>query len=53
MEQKIRIVIEENKKKDTFIQKYVIGKKLPAEDRDFVLNFLKEYEIVITGKNLS
>lgn len=29
LEQKIKLIIEENKKKDGFIQTYIVGKKLP------------------------
>lgn len=30
LEQKIKLVIDENKKKDNFIQTYIMGKKLPT-----------------------
>jgi hypothetical protein len=33
LEQKIALVIEENKKKDSFIQSYIMGKKLPQGDK--------------------
>lgn len=33
LDQKIRLVLEENKKKDAFIQNYIMGKKLPAHER--------------------
>ena len=29
LENKIKMVIDENKKKDSFIQTYIMGKKLP------------------------
>lgn len=33
LEQKISLVIEENKKKDSFIQTYIMGKKLPQNEK--------------------
>jgi len=33
LEQKISLVIEENKKKDSFIQTYIMGKKLPQKEK--------------------
>lgn len=30
-----------------------MGKKLPTGQRQFVTAFLKEYEICVTGKNIS
>lgn len=43
LEQKFKLVIEENKKKDTFIQTYIVGKKLMQSDKDLVTNFIKQY----------
>ena len=45
LEQKIQTVIEETKKKDSFIQTYIMGKKLPQKDQDFVREFVKQYEL--------
>lgn len=47
------MVIDENKKKDSFIQTFIMSKKLPQNDREFLAAFLKEYEISVTGKNLN
>jgi hypothetical protein len=33
LEQKIKLVIDENRKKDNFIQTYVMGKKLPTGEK--------------------
>jgi len=33
LEQKIKLVIDENKKKDAFIQTYIMGKKLPTNEK--------------------
>lgn len=53
LEQKIKLVIDENKKKDAFIQAYIMGKKLPNNEKEFVTVFLKEYEITVTGKKIN
>lgn len=43
LEQKIALVIEENKKKDSFIQSYIMGKKLPQTEKEFIIEFVKQY----------
>lgn len=53
LENKIKMVIEENRKKDCFIQTFIMGKKLPQNEREFVAAFLREYEIVVTGKHIT
>jgi hypothetical protein len=53
LEQKIKLVVDENKKKDNFIQTYIIGKRLPTSERELVTAFLKQYELSVTGKDLS
>ena len=53
LENKVKIVIDENRKKDSFIQTYIMGRKLPQNEKEFVTAFLKEYEITVTGKNIS
>lgn len=30
-----------------------MGKKLPTTEREFIAAFLKEYEICVTGKNIT
>ena len=53
LENKIKMVIDENKKKDAFIQTFIMGKKLPQSDREFITSFMKEYEITMTAKNIN
>jgi hypothetical protein len=53
LEQKIKLVVDENKKKDSFIQTYIIGKRLPTNERELVTAFLKQYELSVTGKDLT
>ena len=53
LENKVKIVIDENKKKDSFIQTYIMGRKLPQNEKEFISTFLREYEITVTGKNIS
>lgn len=43
LQQKIKLLIEQNKKKDGFIQTYIVGKKLTPNDKDLVINFIKQY----------
>jgi hypothetical protein len=50
LEQKISLVIEENRKKDAFIQSYIMGKKLPTNEKDFISEFIKQYGIQLSGK---
>ena len=47
LEQKLKLVIDENKKKDSFIQTYIVSKKLVQSDKDIVANFIKQYQITI------
>lgn len=53
LEQKISLVIEENKKKDSFIQTYIMGKKLPQKEKQLVVEFIKQYEISLNGKSIN
>ena len=53
LEQKITLVIEENKKKDSFIQTYIMGKKLPQGDKEFVTEFVRSYEITLNGRDIN
>ena len=53
LEEKIKMVIEESKKKDMFIQQSIIGKKISQEDKEFVMKFLKQYETCLDGRSLS
>lgn len=47
LEQKLQLVIEESRKKDSFIQNYIINKKLLQNDKDIVEKFIKQYQITI------
>lgn len=53
LEQKIKMLIDENKKKDGFIQNYVMSRKIPTNEKEIVNDFLKNYEIYVTSKNIS
>lgn len=52
LEQKIKILIEENKKKDQFIQNFIIGKRLAQNEKDLLADFMKQYEIAVVSKDL-
>ena len=52
LEQKIKIFIEENKKKDQFIQNFIIGKRLSQDERQVLADFMKQYEIAVVSKDL-
>jgi len=43
LEQKLKLVIEESHKKDSFIQNYIVSKKLVQGDKDIVTKFIKLY----------
>lgn len=53
LEQKIKIIIEENKKKDSFIQSFIMGKKLSQNDKEVVADFIKQYEIVMGSRDIT
>lgn len=42
---KFRLIVDEVKKKDQFIQKQIIGRKLSIEDRQTLEQFFKIYEL--------
>lgn len=52
LEQKIKIFIEENKKKDQFIQNFIIGKRLAQDEKEVLADFMKQYEIAVVSKDL-
>ncbi len=37
LEQKAKLILEESKKKDNFIQVYIMGKRLPQNEKDLVV----------------
>jgi len=52
LEQKLQLVIEESRKKDSFIQNYIINKKLLQNDKDIVEKFIKQYQITIGSSDI-
>lgn len=42
--QKLKYLTEENKKKDAFIQNYLISKKISVEDKEQLKVFFQKYE---------
>ncbi len=52
LEQKIQILIEQNKKKDQFIQNFIIGKKISQSQKEILGDFMKQYEISISSKDI-
>ena len=46
------MVIEENRKKDSFIQTYIVGKKLLQSDKDIVANFLHHYQLTLGSSDI-
>ena len=53
LEQKLQLVIEESRKKDSFIQTYIVNKKLLQNDKDIVVNFIKQYQITLGGSDIA
>lgn len=49
---KMKQLVEDCKKKDEFIQKYVMGKKLSQEDKFNAQLFFKQYEILVPHANM-
>jgi hypothetical protein len=45
-------LVDDSKKKDEFIQKYVMGKKLSPEDKFNAQLFFKQYEILVPHANM-
>lgn len=43
--QKLKYLNDENKKKDGFIQTYIIGKKLSQDDRFMLKEFFEQYNL--------
>ena len=52
LEQKLQLVIEESRKKDSFIQTYIVNKKLLQSDKDIVVKFIKQYQISIGSSDI-
>lgn len=49
---KMKQLTDDSRKKDEFIQKYVMGKKLSAEDKFNAQLFFKQYEILVPHTNM-
>lgn len=52
LEQKLKLVIEESHKKDSFIQNYIVSKKLVQGDKDIVTKFIKLYQITVGSSDI-
>ena len=53
LQQKIQLLLEENRKKDSFIQNFMMGKKLKGQDKELVTSFIKEYGIAMESKDIT
>jgi hypothetical protein len=49
---KMRQVLEDSRKKDEFIQRYVMGKKLSPEEKFNTQLFFRQYEIIVPHDSL-
>jgi len=48
--QKLKQAVEDNRKKDEFLQKYVMGKR--SDDKFSIQHFFRQYEIVVPHEGL-
>ena len=46
IESKLQVAVQDNKKKDEFIQSHLMGRMKLGEEQEYVRNILEKYQIV-------